>query len=850
MASVKGDLGLLYKGNAEERAVAKYALVQKNLERKRQNLFAQDVYTTENENLDADRLENFYRAAYVETMMIKHKTDPDFGPKQLSEALEEKNIKSGAKILRKKLEVYGFNEHLWEVTRNKDDLIDADEEFVDEDSYKEMKSSDADIVSEDGYKTMIEKSKGIGLDWIRFELRYAASLIASKEKNAKIRNEKIDSFGFDYKNGKVDRKASLKGKDYYDTEVYQDEEIDLDDLNEDELQERKEWLLENRPHFGKPDPDPGTKELISRKIKAFEGGVSDIEKTARKFGVGELESVSEEEKIKDIYTKLQNETENELLEINKRLNTFEYERTMTEKFNSLEPGDVIIVRTKETGVSATKRIEVLGIEDGVIFFDYHGQNYDLTGPGKGEKIPEVLDKGGISIKDLVGLKAEVLEDYSESFKNGEEELVSRPVSAFTIRERNYFFRLDKQIKKEIADIEKKGKGKIYSFENRAKKEYDLKRRNLTNKMGLNEETIYQRIFEEDKKKYEEYLVQKAKYDKFMSNFKEDITAEELAELKPQMEAVGLWVEKPKEVKEPMLYDDYLAKGKAEIEQETKEKILAIGKKVKNEIDRFDIEPRLAKAKEKYELAEQKRIEAEEKRRQILEDYKAQNPDKYANGEEPELDVFEEYALFERGEYASPESGMESKPSEKFSGKFSGKFEEETPEFDDNMSMDDYLDDDDLDYMLENGGFKEKQVDKEELLDNAYKGLYGEILQSEYLNNRKNKDELKAGLKAYDDPATANKFKAEIAKYPDYKEAFENKILEEKPANTYEVGKINDSIIANLKAEAEMSEDNKLIKETKEIINKFGVNKKNINKEADKMLQENNKIQKKNTNLLM
>ena len=61
----------------------------------------------------------------------------------------------------------------------------------------------------------------------------------------------------------------------------------------------------------------------------------------------------------------------------------------------------------------------------------------------------------------------------------------------------------------------------------------------------------------------------------------------------------------------------------------------------------------------------------------------------------------------------------------------------------------------------------------------------------YLNEK-----CRAGGRTEKNMSRLNKFKAEIAKYPDYKEAFENKILEEKPANTYEVGKINDSIIAS------------------------------------------------------
>ena len=447
-------------GNPEERALARWAMMVREEERYR----SYNIYAVDENKITSTILPSLAKSMCLEKLKIKFETDSNYTAEQFEADMTGQRFKDNCNEIVKLLNLkgVGVSKHLKERIAEKQ-KIDFEEIYVEgivnPDNYKYLIKADPRFskgqeVTEGDLKDL----KFLDHKYVCAEIRYLCSkiLLYSNGKYSEQYNNVLKDFGFEaYEHvnddGSISRK--LKQEIHYKGELIQpDEEIyvktetmDYSKLSDEELTDKIHQLEEKNREYSKlvKINAKNANDALLREIGSYVDQrmkFSKVRKAEVSIGLSkdrlDRESAIEKEfsRRSDTYDEMRKEVRQELEKAREVANQREQERQYYEGrrnvAENLKPGDVIRVDINDVTVY---ELEVLGVEEGVIYFDDFGAasgNEAFLQPHREER---VYNKGGMTIDEFVHNPK--IQYTPETYRSGaENKAKKRPYTGPIVRE--------------------------------------------------------------------------------------------------------------------------------------------------------------------------------------------------------------------------------------------------------------------------------------------------------------------------------------------------------------------------------------------------------------------------------
>ncbi|MBR0131496.1 MAG: hypothetical protein IJM14_00275, partial [Lachnospiraceae bacterium] len=426
MIANSGNRGLEFKGNAYERAFSKMM----RLQRKEEAYRLEKIDSLQKEDHKAV-YRSFCKSAYIESVTEKFKSDPEFTLEDFNKAITKSEIKKGADEMMDTFKALGLKNHLMKVIECKVDVV-GDAEVPDADNYTSMlgKARDDGSISdeENAEEYFLRDSVGLGLSWVRFELKNAAYTVNGRYNRGRIKTEEeaeeaLSAFGYHLDgHGSIEKNEQYKdaGDDYIVGEIYKNQKkpemvnLDINHMDEKSLRLRKE-TLKNKIEMPFDNTGKLSLEELNESDRIMGAGLDtaagrvnrriarrgEIEKAEIRSGYKTFdyddELAKEIEKANENFKNEKKLAEEEIEKIDARLKQFENKKQAEDRLRGLKPGTIFIVDGNY--------IELLGYEKDKMYVQFHGDNKEMSGNSV-KKVPEQFKDGVINVEDMAKLDYE------------------------------------------------------------------------------------------------------------------------------------------------------------------------------------------------------------------------------------------------------------------------------------------------------------------------------------------------------------------------------------------------------------------------------------------------------------
>ena len=413
-----GEFVKEFGGTQEERALGKWAQLVRAEDSSRGDLIGKNYEKYMN---------SICRSMYLEKIKVKFETDENFSAQDFLNAMKEENIAAGAQEMNALIHALGLEEHFTAVTNRKnthDYEDEIEENVVNVKRYQFLTKADETL---DGVATEedLHDLRGVDHKYIRGEVKNlcAKILLASNGKYMGEYGHYLKDFGYasymDH-NGKLRMKEEIDYKvigqqpqvDFYEHQLTG---IDYSKLSDRELSEKIEAMQTKYRDYHEPSVQ--TAETASK--EELEEVTEYVMTNLRNCPVRRAEIVlgldRESENIKDaidnefrrrssMYSIMRGEIQEELTKakavVTKREEVRKFFESRRKVAETLKPGEIISVTTED---KKEIELEVLGVEDGMIYFDDFGEKAPegekkyYTDPVEGEK---AYNRGAVSVEDF------------------------------------------------------------------------------------------------------------------------------------------------------------------------------------------------------------------------------------------------------------------------------------------------------------------------------------------------------------------------------------------------------------------------------------------------------------------
>lgn len=417
-----------YTGNTEERAFSAYQRIIREEEQYRIDNVAINV---DDKSINTKLIDSFYKSLYVEKMKIRYETDPKFTADDFYKSLQSSKVRAGAAAERKLFNNNGFYGHLKDVIEERGTVGD-DKGIYDPEAYK---AGFGDEFALEG-----KVPAGFGQDWVKFELNYYMNVLKNNPDEKKGNPERLETvmkeYGYAINDDIIIENAVFKDLGNKPAEE-EKKGFDIDKFINGEPLRFKPKTIDEYRYYEYNDIKKMIKELREEHQKKFETGLSesdehifsdeaekmmeklsgsDIEATEIRLGLRKAKTKEDFVKqLKDRYDESRNAKlfaiEEELKKLEKIENVWEKklaeEKAKREELGKLEPGDIIMIDpyphpSGEYYGRADKYLEVLGVENGVIYFKSFDSS-DMLNETQFFQDHENLKNGGITVEEMMKL---------------------------------------------------------------------------------------------------------------------------------------------------------------------------------------------------------------------------------------------------------------------------------------------------------------------------------------------------------------------------------------------------------------------------------------------------------------
>lgn len=397
-------------GNPFERALGKWAVIVREEDSKRDKLMD-----------DKEKYVNSVaRGMYLERIKAKLETDPNYYADEFMKDLEETRIQNGADEIKLVFPLVKYNGHISNAVNrkvNKDYWDELETGVVNPRHYEFLYLADENMNYEDASEDDLTDLRLNDSVYIRAELKnFVSTLLLARNGQYKDSHaDFIKSFGYQISDDKKHLTHEIKYKgepeinhvDFY----VKTETADYSKLS-DEVLDKKIDLLSakikqyNRLAFLMPE---NATILELNEVTGYvreRMNYSPVRKAEIALGLSEApkdlnEAVKEEFlRRRSIYSQMLNELRDERdkarAEKTQREKVKKFYNDRRETAQNLKAGDILRVKTEKE----IRTLEVLGIKDGIIYFDDFGDIRDNPSFFKPVNPEETYNKGGISIDEF------------------------------------------------------------------------------------------------------------------------------------------------------------------------------------------------------------------------------------------------------------------------------------------------------------------------------------------------------------------------------------------------------------------------------------------------------------------